>query len=403
MLSLQTASTNVLLQVLDQSLTDAVISFRFQGQERQVGRRAEFTGSDEPDFVVDVRDPQFFSRVISQGNLGMGESYMDGGFTLRRGTLQDFLTVLLRNRIDQKVRGNWKLTLKVLGIRLLNWFRGSAGNVQSHYDIGDDLFETFLDPTMAYSCGYVEDENDSLEQLQKNKFDRICRKLELKPGDRLLDIGCGFGGLLIHAATNYGAIGYGVTTSKQHAATGQLRAVKAGLKGRVRIEFDDFRTVQGEFDKVVSVGMIEHLKPSEFDRYFALIAGALAPQGRGLVHGIGCNAPTLEHDPFIQKYIFPGSGQPKLSEMAHHLEQNRLYILDVENMVRHYAYTVEHWRKNFARNRHRLNPAKYDDRFCRMWEYYLCCGIAAAWASESALYQVVFGKDAAAPLALHRV
>ena len=128
--------------------------------------------------------------------------YLPGGartFVLRRGQLEDFLTALLRNRIDQKVRGDLKLGLKVLGIRLVNWLRGGVGNVQAHYDIGIDLFEAFLDPTMAYSCGYVEDEDDSLEQLQKNKFDRICRKLELRPGERLLDIGCGYGGLLIHA------------------------------------------------------------------------------------------------------------------------------------------------------------------------------------------------------------
>src|SRR5262249_11605750 len=147
---------------------------------------------------------------------------------------------------------------------------------------------------------------------------------------RLLDIGCGFGGLLIHAAKNYGAVGYGVTTSRHHAERGQVNAQKLGLKGRVSIEFGDFRTVRGEFDKVVSVGMMEHLKPREFSSYFRAIAGLLTPQGRGLVHCIGCNAPRLEHDPFIQKYIFPGSGQPKLSEMAYHLEQCKMPILDVE-------------------------------------------------------------------------
>src|SRR5262249_33149844 len=150
---------------------DATVTFRYQGQERQVGSSAAVGG--DSDFVVDVRDPRFFTRVVSEGNLGLGECYMDGGFVLRRGTLADFLTALLRNRIDQQVRGDVRLALKVLGIRLFNWFRGGIKNVQSHYDIGDDLFETFLDPTMAYSCGYLENEGDSLEQMQKNKFDRI--------------------------------------------------------------------------------------------------------------------------------------------------------------------------------------------------------------------------------------
>jgi len=151
------------------------------------------------------------------------------------------------------------------------------------------------------------------------------------------------------------------------------------------------------------VGMLEHLKPKEYDAYFGLIARSLTEEGRGLVHAIGCNAPKLEHDPFIQKYIFPGSGQPRLSEMALQLEKHRLPILDVENMARHYAYTAQHWLENFRRSRHQLDPVKYDERFCRMWEYYLCCGIAAAWTSDSALYQVLFCKDPAAPITLHRI
>ncbi len=401
MLSLQTASTNVLLEILDQSLADTSVTFRYPGGERQVGRAASF--SDNADFIVEVRDPQFFTRLLSQGNLGLAECYMEGGFVLRQGTLEDFLTVLLQNRIDQKIRGKVGLALKVLGIRLVNWLRGGIKNVQCHYDIGDDLFETFLDPTMAYSCGYLADQGDSLEQMQKNKFDRICRKLELKPGDRLLDIGCGYGGLLIYAAKNYGAVGHGISTSRHHCERGQVNAAKAGVKDRVHIEFGDFRRIQGTFDKVVSVGMLEHVRPKDYDRYFGLIARVLTPEGKGLVHAIGCNAPKLEHDPFIQKYIFPGSGQPKLSEMAHHLEQHRLPILDVENLVRHYAYTCQHWLKNFRQNRCQLDSTRYDERFCRMWEYYLCCGVAASWASESALYQVLFCHDAAAPLRLHRV
>jgi cyclopropane-fatty-acyl-phospholipid synthase len=400
MISLQSASTHVLLQVLDQSIQDASICFLHEGQASVVGRSSI---DGEADFVVEVRDPRFFSRVLGEGNLGLGECYMEGGFELRRGTLQDFLTVLCRNRIDRKIRGNLTLALKVLGIRLVNRLRGGMKNVQSHYDVGDDLFELFLDPTMAYSCGYVENEDDSLEQMQKNKFDRICRKLELKPGERLLDIGCGYGGLLIYAARNYGVLGYGVTTSEHHCARGQLNAARAGLSERVRIEFGDYRRVSEPFDKVVSVGMMEHLRPKEFGSYFEVIRRCLSEEGRGLVHCIGCNAPVLEHDPFIQKYIFPGSGQPKLSDMTHQLEQKGMPILDVENMARHYAYTVEHWLRNFRQNRHRLDAKRYDARFCRMWEYYLCAGIAAAWASDSALYQVLFCRNAASPMALHRV
>jgi cyclopropane-fatty-acyl-phospholipid synthase len=148
---------------------------------------------------------------------------------------------------------------------------------------------------------------------------------------------------------------------------------------------------------------MEHLKPRDFDGYFRLIARVLDVRGRGLVHAIGCNAAVRRHDPFIQKYIFPGSCQPRLSEMAGCLERNSLPILDVENMARHYAHTAQRWLENFRDNRSRIDPVRYDERFCRMWEYYLCAGVAAAWASASALYQVLFCKDPAGPIALHRV
>jgi cyclopropane-fatty-acyl-phospholipid synthase len=389
---------DLFFQLLDKCVADARILFRFDGAERLVGRP-----EGERDITIMVRRERFFSRVLCYGNLGMGEAYMDGDFEVEQGSLHDFLHVLLRNRLDRKIRGDLRLALRVLGTRAANAFRGKEKNVQRHYDIGDELFETFLDPTLTYSCGYALTPEDDLEQLQLNKLDRICRKLELKPGERLLDIGCGFGGLLIHAAKHFGVTGKGITVSRRHCERGNARIAEEGLSGRVEVEYRDFRSLSGEFDKVVSVGMMEHVPRSQYGDYFQSIARALSSRGKGLVHTIGCNTFKNEHDPFIQKYIFPASNQPRLSEITLHLERNRLGILDVENIVRHYGYTVARWLERFRENRHRLDGSRYDERFARMWEYYFACGIAAARAADSAVYQVLFTKDCAAPMPLHRV
>ena len=290
-------------------------------------------------------------------------------------------------------------------MQLANLFRKRHwGHAQLHYDLGDDVYESFLDPvTMMYSCGYAETPGDTIEQLQTQKLDRICRKLEIRPGDHVLDIGCGFGGMLMHAAREYGATGVGITTSRRHCERGNQRIAGAGLAGRVRLELRDHRTVAGRFDRVVSIGMFEHLPRREYHRFFRRVAAVLPPHGTGLVHAIGANTARNVHDPFIQKYIFPGSGQPKLSELADGCEQGGLAIRDVENMVRHYGYTARRWLERFRANRHRLDQEKYDARFQRMWEYYLSCAIAGARASESTLYQLLFMKDYAAPMPLHRV
>ncbi len=389
---------DLFFQLLNSCVTDARILFRVGGADLFAG-----SSGRECEIAVKVNRERFFSRVLCYGNLGMGESFMDEDFEIEQGTLHDLLHILLRNRLDQKVKSDPRLALRILGTRLVNAFRGKEKNVQSHYDIGDDLFETFLDSSLTYSCGYAATADDGLERLQLNKLDRICRKLELKPGDRLLDIGCGFGGLLIYAAKNFGVTGVGITISRRHAERAAGRIAKEGLAGRVRVEFQDFVSLRGEFDKVVSVGMMEHVPRSQYKDYFRSIARSLAPRGKGLVHTIGCNTFKNEHDPFIQKYIFPASNQPRLSEISTHLERNRLGILDVENIVRHYGYTVSCWLERFRRNRHRLDRDRYDERFNRMWEYYFACGIAAARASDSAVYQVLFTKDCAAPLPLHRV
>lgn len=387
----------VFLDLLARHL-DGPLRLLIRGQVVTLGPAGE-------EVAVVIHDDRFFRRVMEGANLGLAESYMDGDWDMAAGEVADLLTLLLRSRLDRKVRGDAATALRVLGVQVANLFRRrNWAHARMHYDLGDEVYDAFLDPaTMMYSCGYAETSDDGIEQLQLNKLDRICRKLEIRPGDRLLDIGCGFGGMLMFAASRYGATGVGITTSRRHCERGNQRIAEAGLADRVRIELRDHRTITGQFDRVVSIGMMEHLSRSEYGRYFARIAAVLPPHGTGLVHAIGCNAAANRHDPFTQKYIFPGSGQPKLSEMAAGCERHGLAIRDVENLVRHYGYTAERWLERFRLNADRLDPVKYDARFRRMWEYYLSCAVTGARASSSALYQVLFMKDYAAPMPLRRV
>ncbi|MGH2347832.1 MAG: class I SAM-dependent methyltransferase [bacterium] len=395
-------SQELFLEILDRGVTGARIRFEIGGREFVVGRGADGNGHD-PGLTVRVTNPRVFNRTLAAGSLGLGESYMAGDFEVADGALAKLLEILLRNRLDKKIKERPWTALRIALLRLAGALRGKAHNVQRHYDQGDELFESFLDPTLTYSCGYARDTGDDLETLQRNKLERICRKLRLRPGDRLLDIGCGFGGLVVHAAKHHGVVATGVTLSRRHCARGQAVAAREGLSDRVRIEYADFNEVTPEYDRVVSVGMMEHVPRREYDRYFGKIAEVLTRDGLGLVHTIGANAVTNEHDPFIQKYIFPSSNQPRLSEIAAGLERHGLAVLDVENMIRHYGFTAARWLENFRARRDRLDPERYDTAFQRMWDFYLSGTVAAARASDAALFQVLFAKDYAAPMPLHRV
>jgi cyclopropane-fatty-acyl-phospholipid synthase len=390
------AAGRFLVELFDRHLVAGRVRFRV-GEEEIVAGAAG--GSDT---TLRVHHPRAFARIVRLGNLGLGEAFMDGDVTVEAGELHEFLAACLRSRIDERPRRDVRLAVRALAHRARAALAGTAASVRRHYDVGDDLFESFLDESLTYSCGYARSPDDDLETLQRTKLDRICRKLRVRPGDHVLDIGCGFGGLLIFAARAYGARGTGITLSPAHAAGARRRVAAAGLADVIRIECGDFREIRGRFDRVVSVGMLEHVPRRLYGVYFRTIARSLAPDGFGLVHAIGCNAPHNRHDAFIQTYIFPGSNQPRLSEIAAGLERAGLAILDVENIALHYAYTVLRWLERFRAHRERL-AARYDASFLRMWEYYLHCGIAAAFASDGAVYQTLFAADRAARLPLARV
>jgi cyclopropane-fatty-acyl-phospholipid synthase len=399
----QDGSERAFLALLEQHF-DAGTLLIISGGRRHLISRAGKDGVVVPDCTLRVHDPAFFRRVLAQGNLGMAESYMAGEFDVDEGKLPEMLRLLLMAGLQHKVGSDWRFLLRYGAILIGNRLVGNTKSVRKHYDIGEDLFDSFLmDRYQVYSCGYAHSADDDADTLQQAKLERICRKLEISPGQRLLDIGCGKGGLLIHAALNHGAMGTGVTNSRAHFERAQENAKQHGVEDRIRFVLDDYNNVDGSFERIVSVGMLEHLQAREYPRYFQKIAAALTPGGRGLVHAVGCNTKVNGHDPFIQKYIFPDSDTPKLSAISTQLENNRLAVLDVENMIRHYGVTSRRWLEAFRANAQTLDASRYDNGFKRMWEYYLCCCVAAAHAGENSLYQVLFTNDYHAPYRFQRI
>jgi len=394
-------STNPFLDLLDRSLPEGSIELVMNGETRRVG-----SGAGPPDAVLRVSNPGFLDEVLITGNLALGEAYMRGDFSIDDDDVAAFIGVLLRNHFDEELRSHlgFVMAAKMAAIRLANRLRGRFGNIHLHFDIGNDLYEAFLDSSLAYTCGYeTGDGSSDLEHLQTQKFARIASKLGLVEGDRLADLGCGFGGLLIYAAEHHGITGKGLTISRKQAEKANERIAEKGLSDRIRVEYASYETLTGTYDKIVSVGMMEHLTDAEYPVCVALIARSLTPSGRGMLHYIGYNGPKSHSDPFTQKYIFPGAQWPKLSQLAAELERNSLAILDVENLVRHYTLTLKAWLAKFRAAYPGLDHQRYDDTFKRMWEYYLGCSIASTLYSQVALYQILYTKDYAAPIPYQRV
>ncbi|MES2603997.1 MAG: class I SAM-dependent methyltransferase [Pseudomonadota bacterium] len=401
MLNVEIAARKMLLAHWERHVTDAALILHDKWGTTRVGAPAETNRGETVE--LEIRDPRFYTRTLTLGSLGMGESYMDKDFDVVSGGLDGLWTVLVRNKAKHKARTDPIFAAKYLGILLYNRLRSPAANAQAHYDLGDEVYESFLGSTMMYTCGYAYSADDDTDTLQYNKLDRICRKLQLKPGEKLLDLGCGYGGMLIYAAKHYGIVGTGVTNSNNHAATAMKRAVAAGVGDRVSITGSDFRDPQGEYDKIVSIGMMEHLRESDYSDCFETVARCLRPGGLALLHTACTNSPTNRHDPFIQKYIFPGSNWPSLIQMTTQMANHGFALLDVENMARHYVVTMRRWAENFYANCHTLDPKRYDERFIRMFKFYMGWGVGTASASDGGLYHFLLTNDHARANPLQRV
>ncbi|MBI4961948.1 MAG: cyclopropane fatty acyl phospholipid synthase [Desulfomonile tiedjei] len=334
---------------------------------------------------IKVNDDRMYSRMLRYKNLGLGESYMDGWWDCQR--LDEFIFRILSARLDQKVRGSLKFLLPVAKALLFNRQSKirSREVAERHYDLGNELFFSFLDPYNQYSCAYFNG-TDNLDQAQLNKMDLICRKLGLSSGDRVLDIGFGWGGLAKYAARNYGCSVKGVNISQEQIAF--AREFCKGLP--IEVVHCDYRDVQGEFDKVVSVGMFEHVGRKNYGKFMQTAGQCLKEGGVFLLHTIGSNESQVKSDPWISKYIFPNGELPSIEQISKAAE-GLFVVEDLHNLGPHYDKTLLAWNERFQQAWPRLE-SKYDQRFKRMWEYYLLSCAGAFRARDIQVWQIVMTK-----------
>ncbi|MCL9783795.1 cyclopropane fatty acyl phospholipid synthase [Vibrio sp. S4M6] len=344
----------------------------------------QLNGVNKHDIMVS--HPDFYKRVLQEGSIGLGESYMDGWWHCDQ--LDQLFYYLLKYHVDEKKPANIKDTLFVIQSRLFNmqskkraWMVG-----EEHYDLGNDLYERMLDPYMQYSCGYWKDATD-LKTAQENKLKLICEKLQLQEGETLLDIGCGWGGLSEYAAKNYGVKVTGVTISKEQQAYGMERC--KGLP--VDLRLCDYRDLNETFDKIVSVGMFEHVGPKNYQTYFDVVSRCLKPGGLFLLHSIGSNETQVNVDPWINKYIFPNGVLPSMEQISQ-VSQGSLVMEDWHNFGADYDKTLMAWKENFEKSWIDIQ-GNYSSRFYRMFYYYLCACAGAFRARNIQLWQVLFSKE----------
>lgn len=329
-----------------------------------------------------VHDERLWDRLLRDGTLGLGESYMEGWWDAE--ALDQFLFRLISGNIQDVFPKDLAVLWSVVRARLFNLQRLRVNEVgERHYDIGNELYSAMLDSRMIYSCGYWAEAAD-LEAAQEAKLDLICRKLGLRPGMHILDIGSGWGGLLKFAAERYGISGLGVTVSKEQAALANERA--KGLPIETRLQ--DYQALEGQFDRIVSVGMFEHVGYKNYRAYFEKAARLLKPDGLFLLHTIGGHHSTTHGDPWSEKYIFPNGMLPSIAQIGKASEG--LFVMeDWHNFGADYDHTLMAWRDNFDRAWPGLQGAKYDERFQRMWHYYLSSFAALFRARNNSLWQVV--------------
>jgi cyclopropane-fatty-acyl-phospholipid synthase len=360
------------------------------------GKRSTYGPGGGPSLTVRVTDRKTLFDIARNPRLAAGEAYMDGRLIIEDGTILDLMRLLVgANRWEDKTPGRGALnkgkkTWKALFRR--NPAKASRRNVAHHYDIGNDLYRLFLDKDLQYSCAYFTDPANSLEQAQSDKKAHIAAKLYLKPGQRVLDIGCGWGGtaLCLNRIADVDVLG--VTLSEEQLKVARQRAEEAGVSDRVTFELVDYRSVEGRFDRIVSIGMFEHVGAAHYDEFFAKCRSLLADDGVMLLHTIGKFGKASTPDPFTDKYIFPGYHLPSLSQMSAASEKARLIASDVETLRLHYAYTLSAWLERTEAAKDKI-VAMYDERFFRMWQFYLAGGIVGFESGTMCNYQIQYIRD----------
>ncbi|MGS4947025.1 class I SAM-dependent methyltransferase [Meridianimarinicoccus sp. RP-17] len=357
-------------------------------------------GSGTP-VTVRLNDPAIVRRLVLRPEMAMGEGYMDGAIDVEGDALTDLIELLLRNHADD-LPVWWqapRMALRQMRRRLDQFNPASRArrNVAHHYDLSQALYDTFLDADRQYSCAYFRDPSCTLEQAQAAKKHHIAAKLCIEPGMRVLDIGCGWGGMALTLARDYGAQVTGVTLSRDQHALAQRRAEAEGLADRVTFRLQDYREVTERFDRIVSVGMFEHVGVPHYRSFFDTVRDRLPGRGVALIHTIGRMKPPGSTSPWLAKYIFPGGYSPALSEVASAVEHAGLWITDLEVWRLHYARTLQHWSERFEAaltdpGQRRLVPVLADPRFVRMWRFYLAASEMSFRAGGCNVFQIQLAR-----------
>ena len=361
-------------------------------------RKKYIIGSPENKNPIKIKllDKKLHYKLLFRPDLYFGEAYSDGTIIIENGSLTDFLNLALMN-IGRNELNFFSQLLNKLGgtyryLTNFNFIKKSKMNVAHHYDLSDDLYDLFLDPKKQYSCAYFKNLNDGLETAQNNKIQHIIRKLNIKPNQKVLDIGCGWGSLAIDIAKSTKCEVTGITLSKNQFDYCLKKAKELNLENQVTFKLVDYRELNEKFDRIVSIGMLEHVGRKFYKNYFKKIEKLLSKDGISLIHTIGSVNPPRDPHPWITKYIFPGGYTPSLSEVTAPIEKAGLIVSDIEVLKMHYSHTLRHWKENCIANKQKIIEI-FDEKFIRMWEFYLAsCESAFKWGDQ-VVYQFQLTKN----------
>ena len=345
-------------------------------------------GKPEKDIPIKLKilDKSLHYKLLFHPDLYFGEAYSNGSVVIENGSLTDFLEIAFENigrgeinnygMIINKLRGFYKT------LTSLNFVKNSKKNVAHHYDISEKLYDLFLDEKRQYSCAYFKDEKNTLEEAQNNKIDHIIKKLKLENDQRVLDIGSGWGTLALDIAKKTKCSVLGITLSENQLQYSKQKAKEMNLENQVDFRLEDYRNLNEKFDRIVSVGMFEHVGKKFYRKYFNTVSKLLSEDGIALIHTIGSINPPRDPQPWINKYIFPGGYTPSLSEVALPIEKSGLILSDIEVLRKHYAHTLRHWKERFLSKKSQVLEM-FDEKFFRMWEFYLAsCEMAFKWGDQ---------------------
>ena len=352
--------------------------------------------SREKPISLKLLDQKLMQKLLLYPDLYFGEAYMDGSLVIENGNITEFLDLAFKNigrgninsygAVIKKLRGTYRY------LTSFNKIAKSKENVAHHYDISEKLYDLFLDENRQYSCAYFKNENDTLEQAQNNKIHHIIKKLNIQPNQKVLDIGAGWGTLALAIAKETKASVTGITLSENQFEYSKNKAKEMNLSNKVDFKLIDYRQLNEKFDRVVSVGMFEHVGRKFYRTYFNKVFKLLNERGIALIHTIGSSMPPRDPQPWIQKYIFPGGYTPSLSEVANPIENSGLIVSDIEVLRMHYAHTLRNWKERFLSKKD-IVLDMFDEKFFRMWEFYLAsCEMAFKWGDQ-VVFQFQLSKD----------